>query len=383
MANQSLWWVVNMSIESLVRRIIQRLEDLLPKDNENLSPPILTTNEPGDPAPEPFAPDQMVRCYECLRANPPTRVNCLYCAAVLPLTETNVNLQKPALRPLEKWEQGYNNILLPPQANSARDFADATLCEAADLLRLREADLAMILSSGTPLPLARAATIDEASLVQLRLSSLGFDTRIVPEMEPGAEATGPIRVRAIEIDDAGIYAFQTPEAPAIRVSWSDLVLLVVGRLLVKRVELKEQTGNGAENRILDASEFVNDVTVVDFYTNKQATPYRIMANGFDFSCLGDRKGLIASENILTLLNLFRAHAPHAEYDDSFNSVHKALEAVWPSEQQSESTGWHRDRPGKYSIASVTERSNEMQFLRYSRLRYYFQTENVTKTNDNT
>jgi hypothetical protein len=355
----------------------------LPKDNENVSLPILTTDEPGGPAPEPFAADQMVRCDECLRTNPPTRVNCLYCAAVLPLTETNVNLQKPALRPLEKWEQGYNNILLPPQANSPRDFADTTLREAADLLRLPQADLAIILSSGTPLPLARAATIDEASLVQLRLSSLGIDTRIVPEREPGVEATGPIKVRAIEMDDAGIYAFQTPETPAIRVSWSDLVLLVVGRLLVKRMELKEQKGAGDENRILDASEFFNDETVVDFYTSKQAAPYRITANSFDFSCLGEHKGLITSENILTLLNLFRAHAPHAAYDDSFNSVRKALEAVWPSEQQSESSGWRRDRPGKYSIGSVTEQSNEMQFLRYSRLRYYFQAENVTKTNDNT
>jgi hypothetical protein len=355
----------------------------LPKDNENVSLPILTTDESGDPAREPFALDQMVRCDECLRANPPTRVNCLYCAAVLPLNEINLNLQKPALRPLEKWEQGYNNILLPLPANSPRDFADATLREAADLLRLRQADLAVILSSATPLPLARAATIDEASLVQLRLSSLGIDTRIMPDMEPGAEAIGPIKVRAIEIDDAGIYAFQTPEAPAIRILWSDLVLLVIGRLLVKRVELKEQMGARAENRILDASEFVNDETVVDFYTNKQATPYRITTNSFDFSCLGERKGLIASENILTLLNLFRAHAPHAEYDDSFNSMRKALEAVWPSEQQSESSGWRRDRPGKYSIGSVTERTNEMQFLRYSRLRYHFQTENVTKTNDNT
>jgi hypothetical protein len=355
----------------------------LPKDNKNVSLPILTTDEPGDSAPEPFAPNQMVRCDECLRANPPTRINCLYCAAVLPLTETNVNLQKPALRPLEKWEQGYNNILLPSQANSPRDLADATLREAADLLRLPQAALAMILSSGTPLPIARAATIDEASLVQLRLSSLGFDTRIVPEMEPGAEATGPIKVRAIEIDDSGIYAFQTPETPAIRVSWSDLVLLVVGRLLVKRVELREQKIARAENRILDTSEFVNDETVVDFYTNKQATPCRITAKSFDFSCLGERKGLIASENILTLLSLFRAQAPHAEYDDAFNSVGKALEAVWPSEQQSESSGWCHDRPGKYSVGSVIEWSNEMQFLRYSRLRYYLQAENVTKTNDNT
>lgn len=323
----------------------------------------------------------MVRCDECLRANPPTRVSCLYCTAVLPLSEITVNLQRPALRPLEKWEQGYNNILLPPAANSPRDFADAILREAADLLRLRQADLALILSAGAPLPLARAATIDEASLVERRLRSLGIDTRIVPDTEPGTDATGPIKVRAIEIDDEGIYAFQTPETPAIRISWSDFVLLVVGRLLVKRVELKEQKGTRGENRILDASEFINDETAVDFYTNKQTTPYRITANSFDFSSLGERKGLLAGDNISKLLNLFRAHAPHAEYDDSFNSVRKALEAVWPSEQQNDSGGWRRERPGKYSIGSVTEVSNEMQFLRYSRLRYHFQAEQLTKTND--
>jgi hypothetical protein len=342
---------------------------------------MLITNGPGEPAAEPFAPAQMVRCDECLRANPPTRVNCLYCAAVLPLSETTVNLQKPALRPLEKWEQGYNNILLPRPANAAEDPDHRDRREAADLLRLRPEDLSLILSSQIPLPLARAATMDEASLVQRRLSSLGIDTRILSDAEPGTDTTGPNKVRALEIDDAGMYAFQTPETPAIRVSWSDLILLVEGRLIVKRVELKEQKGGRAENRILDASEFVTDERVVDFYTKEQATPYLIAANSFDFSCLGENKSLIASENISTLISVFRDRAPQAEYDDSYNSVRKALEVVWPSEQQNESSGWRRERPGKYSIGSVTELSNETQFLRYSRLRYHFRAEKLANTND--
>ncbi|MGH9874950.1 MAG: hypothetical protein ACRD9S_21045, partial [Pyrinomonadaceae bacterium] len=107
------------------------------KDNENVPLPAWTIVEPEDPAPAPFAPDQMVRCDECLRSNPPTRVNCLYCAAVLPRDETTATLQRPALRPLEKWEQGYNNILLPPVANQTA----AGLAEAADLLRLPPEDL--------------------------------------------------------------------------------------------------------------------------------------------------------------------------------------------------------------------------------------------------
>ncbi len=323
----------------------------------------------------------MVRCEECLRANPPTRVNCLYCAAFLPRSETAVNLQKPALRPLEKWEQGYNNILLPRPANATRDLADPELREAADLLRLRPEDLALILSSGTPLPLARTATIDEASLVQRRLTNLGIESCIVSDTESGGEANNPIKLRAFDIDEAGIYAFQTPESPSLRVLWSDIVLLVVGRLTVKRVELKEQKQGRAENRILDASEFVTDETVVDFYTRKQRVPYRIKANSFDFSGLGEDKGLLASENISTLVKLIREHAPQAEYDDSFNSLRKALDVVWPPEQQNESSGWRRERPGKYSIGNVTELSNETQFLRYSRLRYQFTTEKLTKTND--
>jgi hypothetical protein len=191
-------------------------------------------------------------------------------------------------------------------------------------------------------------------------------------MEPGTDAQELIKVRSLDFDETGIYAYQTPDAPAINILWSDFVLLLAGRLIIKRVELKEQRAR-VENRILAASEFVTDETVVDVYSRVQSTPYRIAANSFDFSCLGAAKGLLAGENISRLLSLFRERAPGAEYDESFNSLRKALEAVWPSEQQNDSSGWRRERPGKYSIGTVTELNNETQFLRYSRLRYHFRT----------
>ncbi|MBC8028481.1 MAG: hypothetical protein H7Z16_00045 [Pyrinomonadaceae bacterium] len=332
--------------------------------------------------PKPFAPDQMIRCEECLRANGPTRVNCLYCGAPLPFNETLVNLQKPALRPLEKWEQGYNNILLPSSANhlphgphrvnSPRfNLSEADIAEAAGLLKLTADDFARILSLGLPLPLARASTMDEASLVQRRLSRLRVDTVIVSDVDLGVVETPPVRVRAIVVEPAGFIAYQTPEATGINIAWSSLVLAVVGRLVVRRVELREQKTTRAENRILDANEFFTDEFALEFYTQAQATPYRINANSFDFSCLGARKSLVAGENLVALVELFREHAPQLERDDSYNSARKALEAVWPSERQNEAGGWRRDRPGKYSIGSATEISNEMQFLRYSRLRHYF------------
>ena len=352
------------------------------KDNENISFSLPVAEGPVSAEAKPFSPDQMIRCEECLRANGPTRVNCLYCGAALPFNESSVNLQKPALRPLEKWEQGYNNILLPSSANDllhdsqqtkprSSNLTDADLAEAADLLKLTQEDLARILSLELTLPLARASTIDEASLVQRRLSRLRIDTVIVPDLDLGVVETPPVKVRSMGIEPAGIITYQTPETSGTNIAWSNLVLAVLGRLVVRRVELREEKTSRAENRILDANEFFADESVVELYTHDHTTPYRISANSFDFSCLNERKRFVAGENLLALLDVFREHAPQLEFDDSYNSARKALEAVWPSQRQNEAGGWRRDRPGKISIGSATEISNELQFSRYSRLRHYF------------
>jgi hypothetical protein len=270
---------------------------------------------------------------------------------------------------MEKWEQGYNNILLPPVAN----LSDEGLSEVSDLLRLRPEDLSLILASPMPLPLARTATIDEAQLVQRRLREMGIDSSIMPDAEPGADDSSPIKVRAIEIAEAGIIAYHNPEGPGAPVSWSDFELVVVGRLIVKQIEQRERRQSREENRILTADEFASDETVFDFYTRLQTAPYRISAISFDFSCLGPNKGLLAAENIARLLQLFREHAPQAEYDEAFNSVRKVLEPVWPCEQESQSRGWRRQPFGRYSLGSVVELNNERQFRRYSRLRHFLQT----------
>src|SRR5687768_5392594 len=151
------------------------------------------------PGLQPFAREQMVACGDCLRTNPPTRVNCIYCGALLPLNETTTNLQKPTLRRLEKWELGYNNLLVPP----AVEVAESGLAEAASVLKLSPTNLAAIISSEVPLPLARTATLEEASLVQRRLRDFGIETRIIADAEIGVNETGPMRVRAIEFDEAG------------------------------------------------------------------------------------------------------------------------------------------------------------------------------------
>jgi len=352
----------------------------LSKDNENVPLPLLTS-EASDtsPAPQPFNPDQLVACQTCLRTNPPTRVNCLYCGANLPIRDGIADLQKPALRPLESWEQGYNNILKPPSATGHLNLSEGAIAEAADLLKLEAHVLSRIVSSNQVLPLARTGTRDEATLIQRRLRRLGIDTDIVADVNLATDGAGLLRVRAIEIGDDGLKVYERPGAQPVDVFWSEIVLMVVGRLTVQRVESREEASR-KENRILDASEFFSDETVLDFYT-AAGRSFRIMAKSFDFSCLGKDKGLLAEQNMGTLLALFRETGTNARWDDSFNSVRKELELVWPSERRAESAGWRRDRPGKITKGSVTEVNNESQFQKYSRLRQHLTSPALRATNE--
>jgi hypothetical protein len=338
----------------------------LPKDNENM--PSLNDGPTTDSPASSFAPDQMVRCESCLRANPPTRVNCLYCGSGLPVQPSATVLQKPLLRPLEKWEQGYNNILLTSSANTSKDC----FAEIAGLLRLESEDFQRILAAAIPLPLARSGSQDEAELIQHRLKAAQLANVIVADTSLGIDP--PVKLRALDFRADGLEGYRSPQAPPIKISWDDLVLLVSGRITRKRVELKEERKR-SEHRVLEADQFFADESVIDLFTKHETTPYRIASGSFDFSCLAEKKRLLAAENMSILIEVLREHAPGLVYDQTYNSMRKALEAVWTSEQQNESTGWRRGRPGKYSIGSAMETSNESQFLRYSRLRYYLLTHN--------
>lgn len=336
----------------------------MPKDNENI--PMINDGPSPELPVRSFAPDQMVHCESCLRANPPTRVNCLYCGSALPVQSATIVLQKPALRPLEKWEHGYNNILLPPAAN----LTDSCLAETADFLRLEKEDLQRIVASEIPLPLARSSSKDDAELIQQRLKAAQLSSLIVADASLGLDPS--IKLRALEFSDDDLQAYQSPQAQPQKMSWDDLVLIVSGRIVRKRVELQEERKR-SENRVLEADQFFADETVIELFANHGAAPYRIASGSFDFSCLAEKKRLVAAENLSILIEVFRERVPGIVYDQTYNAARKALEPVWRPEQQNESTGWRRGRPGKYSLGRATETTNESQFSRYSRLRYYLST----------
>jgi hypothetical protein len=125
-----------------------------------------------------------------------------------------------------------------------------------------------------------------------------------------------------------------------------------------------------ENEIVDTSEFFRDEFVIDFYTATHSSTWRVGATGFDFSCLGREKALVVNENMGKLLRLMSERAKNAMVDDSYARVRNLLELAWTTQPETQSSGWRRERPGKLSVGVSTIRSNETQFTRYSRLRYY-------------
>jgi len=340
----------------------------LPSDEKEID--FFADGEPLRSEPRGFAPDQMVTCEACLRANAPTRTSCLYCAAQLPATEANAALQKPTLRKLEKWEEGFNTILLP---DGSAQLSQETFRQAADLLQLKPEELERIIEAGKPLPLARAASLNEASLIERKLAEAGFmpvltisDSELLPDESMVKHA------RALELTEDGFVAFASGGSETWRASWSEVLLLVAGRLFVRRIETEERKGRRTENELVDARELSADESVLDIYTTQNNIGWRIGANNFDFSCLGAQKGLVAAQNFSTLVRILRerAGAGGSHYDDSYNAMRHALSIVWPLEQQTESRGWRRARIGRVNTEAVTSSGNETQFTRYSRLLYY-------------
>ena len=337
----------------------------MPKDNENIRLPFTGPIEPSEP--QGFAPEQMIRCDECLRANPPTRVACLYCSTPLPTSEELSRLRKPVLRPPEKHQVAYNNILVPADS----DLPDEVVTQAAELLKLSAENLNRIVAEKVPLPVACTASREEAELVFDRLRDVGLQTIVLSDDELSASEMSVNRIKSMSIDRDGATLQQAGTKDQTEIRWQDVVLIVTGRLFVRRVEIQERKTRRAENEIVQSSEFSSDEAVIDFYTSTHSQTFRIVANGFDFSCLANEKTLIANENISRLQQFIGANAPHARVDDSYKKLRQTLDLVWTSQQETQSSGWRRDRPGKLSVGLTTINSNEIQFTRYSRLQRYF------------
>lgn len=333
-------------------------------NEEEESSPVFNDNETPRLDPRAFAQEELVPCEACQRFNPPTRTNCLYCGAVLPITDAAAELIKPTLRPLENWELGFNAILSPSESGSS----DVDFRNLSNLLRLDTEDLQAVFSSGAHLPIARCTSHEEATLVQRRLADLGVKVLIVPDTE--LDAFTPKRIRTLDLTDSSLIVYPTGRESSQSIPWRDLTLIVVGRRIVRRLEVAERADKSRGKEVVASRELITDAERLDVYSTQVESGWRIAADNFDFSCLQEMKTLLASKNFQILTNELRGRAELADYDDSYLRVRQSLSLVWPLEQRTESLGIHKPRMGRINTEAATTSDNEVQFTRYSRLLHH-------------
>ena len=326
-------------------------------------------------APRRFTAEELVACDECARANAPTRMNCLYCGARLPVTEQNAALRRPVLKKLEEWERGFNVVMLP---RARAELSPEEIAEAASLLRLDASRLTEMIESRRALPLARTSSTEEVELVSKRLGALGLAVEVFADEVLSKQ---PARVRALALDDDALVCHAGADAEPRSVRWSDIALFVTGRIVTKRVEVAERQARlSSRSSMVESRELATDEAVLDIYTTEEGddSGFRIMADGFDYSCLGASKRLLARDNFNALVETLRARAAHAAFDEEYARLRGLLSSAWPPSEHTGSLGLRRERVGRYNTEAVTTVSNETQFTRYARLRWVLALRGRTK-----
>lgn len=317
---------------------------------------------------ERFTAEQMIDCDKCSRKNPPTRLACVYCGGKLNVSAEQAAHVRPTLRKLETWEKGWNVVLLPSkQSNSGGEISIDAANRIANFLRLEPSDLDKIVEHQRALPLARVETQEEATVISRYLQNNDLNIEIVSDADLKVDVL-PKRVRRLEF--GGSYLNLNligKEDEPVCLFYAEIELFVLGALLERQVENRERRKGEDRFEIRDSRETSSDEGVLDFYSQNDSTGYRISMRSFDFSCLETEKKMFASENFKILLEKIRARIPGAAVDDSYNRARAALGLVWPLEQRSESLGWQRDGIGKFSIENRLTMSNNVQFMRYSRM----------------
>lgn len=310
-----------------------------------------------------FSPEEMVKCDGCSRLNPPNRLKCFYCARGLNVAAIKPSLIRPNLRKLEDWENGFNVISL---ANCQRNEIDTA--KIAKLLSIEVEKLDAILDPVEPMPLARVESELEARVVSDRLRAFGLECKIVSD-EALNEAMPPKRLRGLNFVDREIQLIDFNTAETTTISGDGLALIVTGVIYRSKNEVVRKIKRG-EKKVLDQSQTTSDEVLIDLYSKDDSFGYRIPSGGFDFSCLGEEKEILAGNNIRKLTGKLAEFAQNAKLVDTYPSVYGALLSVWEIDKRKDSSGLQRHGFGKFEMGNTESSSNLKQFNKYSRLQWH-------------
>ena len=316
---------------------------------------------------ESYETEEMIVCAKCARSNPPNRLDCMYCGDKLRLSDEQSRTLKPVLRKTDTWKNAYNVIFV----SKLSSWDDVHLEEVAKMTRLAPDSLRDLLAREKSAPIARSEQEEEIEIVTKRLEELGLETKLFLDDQFQLESPAR-RLRQINFADniLELTLFNSGEIKKIAVD--DLSLIVTGALFERRVESSEKHSRKKENKILETAETNVDEMLIDIFTKTDPIGYRISAKGFDFSCLGETKSLIANENMNRLVAKLREFAPDAKFDEDYLRLRGFLSGVWEVDEKVDSKGLKRKGLGfgGYKRETVTTTHNLAQFTKYSRLAWH-------------
>jgi len=297
-----------------------------------------------------FDASELIRCGRCGRANAPNRAECMYCGAATTGGGLTADLN---LNPVEPWAKAYNVVLLGGSFSGIQE----ALPFDPETLRLAS-------GSRPPVPLARTQTREAAEALHNRLRSSGLETAVIGD-EDLLPAGPPVRLRSLQIQNTYVatVAFNSGERREFPID--SLELIVAGRLFEERSEQtikKERKGS----REMEVRSISKDTGVIDIYFREEPGGFRVLESGFDFSCLGNGKGLLATENMRRLSDSLLSAAPEASSSSDYVSKRALLGRVWPPSVRSHAEGIARSGLGT-SLSKAEVTSNDEQFTKYSRL----------------
>lgn len=272
-------------------------------------------------------------------------------------------MQRPTFRPLEDWASGHNVIALPPYAPTIDWPALAAWC------KLAPATLARVMPYAAPLPLARLATQSEAAVTAQRLTDFGLRAVIVADHDLAVREMLPRRARAVAWDESGLAVQLTGGGLAFSVEWEDLRALVLGRLYQQRTDAETRTNRKGAAEVVASHETSQDEAVLDVYAADLPQNWRVHVSGFDFSCLGEAKQMLAKDNFRLFTETLRTYATRATYSDAYTGVRPLLAEVWPIASQIDAGGVQRTMR-RTTRHTTTTANNDTQFTRWSRLCYH-------------
>ncbi|MCB1024361.1 MAG: hypothetical protein KDB79_08225 [Acidobacteria bacterium] len=336
------------------------------ESKDNIIPESWLDDLPKESRVEGYNPEEMIQCSKCARSNPPNRLDCMYCGVDLEFSAEQSGNLRPKLRKAENWKNAHNVIFLRRDA----DLENKDLREAAKMVRIEPGDLEKMLDLESPIPLARSDQETEIGIVVRRLDELGLKT-VVFEDSVFELSSRPKRLRRLEFIDGSIEITFFNDGTVRKIDRSAISQIVVGVLFEHRVESTEkQKRKKDEKTILETAETSEDELVIDIFLKDDPIGFRISANGFDFSTLGQEKSMFVGQNMKTLIAKLRSFSPAARFDESYLSIRGYLSNIWDVEEQTDSKGLKRGGFGGYNRELVTTSNNTEQFTRYSRLLWH-------------